>query len=116
MSQRPAAHLNELKELFSYLKFVEHGRIILNITLARGLAYYTGTVFEGFLKNNKVTSSICGGGRYDNLLADVGGQPLPGVGFAMGDVVIGIILQEAGLLPEFQSTPAQALVTVPMWV
>ena len=53
-----------------------------------------------------------GGGRYDNLLADVGGQPLSGVGFAMGDVVIGIILQEAGLVPEFIPSPAQVLVTV----
>jgi histidyl-tRNA synthetase len=56
--------------------------------------------------------AIFGGGRYDNLLADVGGQPLSGVGFAMGDVVIGIILQEAGLVPEFQPSPAQVLVTV----
>jgi histidyl-tRNA synthetase len=46
------------------------------------------------------------------LLADVGGQPLSGVGFAMGDVVAGIILQEAGLIPEFQPSPAQVLVTV----
>ena len=57
-------------------------------------------------------SAIFGGGRYDNLLADVGGQPLSGVGFAMGDVVIGIILQEAGLVPEFIPSPAQILVTV----
>jgi len=56
--------------------------------------------------------AILGGGRYDNLLADVGGQPLPGMGFAMGDVVVGIILQEANLLPEFNATPAQVLVTV----
>ena len=56
--------------------------------------------------------AIFGGGRYDNLLADVGGQPLSGVGFAMGDVVIGIILQEARLLPEFKPSPAQVLVTV----
>ncbi len=55
---------------------------------------------------------MIGGGRYDNLLADVGGQPLPAVGFAMGDVVIGIILQENGLLPEFIPTPASVMVTV----
>ena len=78
--------LNELKELFSYLKFVEHGRIILNITLARGLAYYTGTVFEGFLKNNKVTSSICGGGRYDNMIAMYAenNRQYPAVGISFG--------------------------------
>ena len=80
--------------------------------IMRGLLYYTGTVFEAFDTSGSLKRAILGGGRYDNLLADVGGQPLPGVGFAMGDVVIGIILQEAGLLPEFQSTPAQVLVTV----
>ena len=80
--------------------------------IMRGLLYYTGTVFEAFDTSGSLKRAIFGGGRYDNLLADVGGQPLPGVGFAMGDMVIGIILQEAGLLPEFQSTPAQVLVTV----
>ena len=80
--------------------------------IMRGLLYYTGTVFEAFDTSGSLKRAIFGGGRYDNLLEDVGGQPLPGVGFAMGDMVIGIILQEAGLLPEFQSTPAQVLVTV----
>jgi len=78
----------------------------------RGLLYYTGTVFESFDTSGSVKRAIFGGGRYDNLLADVGGQPLSGVGFAMGDVVVGIILQEAGLVPEFEPSPAQVLVTV----
>lgn len=68
--------------------------------------------FEAFDVSGSVRRAIFGGGRYDNLLADVGGQPLSGVGFAMGDVVIGIILQEAGLVPEFEPSPAQVLVTV----
>ncbi|MCC6569617.1 MAG: ATP phosphoribosyltransferase regulatory subunit [Anaerolineales bacterium] len=80
--------------------------------IMRGLLYYTGTVFEAFDTSGSVKRAIFGGGRYDNLLADVGGQPLSGVGFAMGDVVVGIILQEAGLVPEFQPSPAQVLVTV----
>jgi histidyl-tRNA synthetase len=74
--------------------------------------YYTGTVFEAFDTTSSLKRAIFGGGRYDNLLADVGGQPLSAMGFAMGDVVIGIILQEAGLFPEFQPSPAQVLVTV----
>ena len=81
-------------------------------SIMRGLLYYTGTVFEAFDTSGSLKRAIFGGGRYDNLLEEVGGQPLPGVGFAMGDVVIGIILQEAGLLPEFARTPAQILVTV----
>ncbi len=80
--------------------------------IMRGLLYYTGTVFEAFDTTGSLKRAIFGGGRYDNLLADVGGQPLSGVGFAMGDVVIGIILQEAGLLPEFRPSPASVLVTV----
>ena len=81
-----------------------------NIT--RGLLYYTGIVFEAFETSGSVKRAILGGGRYDNLLSDVGGQPLPATGFAMGDVVIGIVLQEAGLLPEFIPSPAPVLVTV----
>lgn len=80
--------------------------------IMRGLLYYTGTVFEAFDTSGSLKRAILGGGRYDNLLADVGGQPLSGVGFAMGDVVIGIILQEKGLLPEFVPSPAPVLVTV----
>lgn len=87
-----------------YVKFVPG--------VMRGLLYYTGTVFEAFDTSGSLKRSLFGGGRYDNLLADVGGQPLSGVGFAMGDVGMGIFLQESGLLPEFQSTPAQVLVTV----
>lgn len=83
-----------------------------NPNIMRGLLYYTGTVFEAYDQTGSLKRAIFGGGRYDNLLADVGGQPLSGVGFAMGDVVIGIILQEAGLLPDFKPSPASILVTV----
>ncbi|WKZ38198.1 MAG: histidine--tRNA ligase [Anaerolineales bacterium] len=87
--------------------------------IVRGLMYYTGTVFEAFETSGSVRRAILGGGRYDNLLADVGGQALPATGFAMGDVVAGIILQENNLVPEFIPTPALALVTVfdeSMWM
>lgn len=103
----------ELTRLFTALEALgvkEYVKFDPNIT--RGLLYYTGTVFEAFDTTGSVRRAILGGGRYDNLLADVGGQPLPATGFAMGDVVIGIILQEAGLIPEFQPSPAQVLVTV----
>jgi histidyl-tRNA synthetase len=80
--------------------------------IMRGLLYYTGTVFEAFDLSGSVRRAILGGGRYDNLLADVGGAPLSGVGFAMGDVVIGIILGEKGLLPPFVPSPAPVLVTI----
>ncbi len=104
---------DELTRLFSALEALGAREYVkFDPNIMRGLLYYTGTVFEAFDTTGSVRRAIFGGGRYDNLLADVGGQPLSGVGFAMGDVVIGIILQEAGLVPEFEPSPAQALVTV----
>lgn len=104
---------DELVRLFAALEALgvkEYVKFDPNIM--RGLLYYTGTVFEAFDQTGGVRRAILGGGRYDNLLADVGGQPLSGVGFAMGDVVIGIVLREAGLLPDFDPTPSSVLVTV----
>ncbi|MBW7919071.1 MAG: histidine--tRNA ligase [Anaerolineales bacterium] len=103
----------ELTRLFAALEALgvkEYVKFDPNIT--RGLLYYTGVVFEAFDVSGSVRRAILGGGRYDNLLADVGGQPLPATGFAMGDVVIGIVLQENGLVPEFHPSPASVLATV----
>ncbi len=103
----------ELTRLFASLEALgvkEYVKFDPGIT--RGLLYYTGTVFEAFETSGSVKRAILGGGRYDNLLSDVGGQPLPAIGFAMGDVVMGIILKEKGLLPEFIPSPAPVLVTV----
>lgn len=81
--------------------------------IVRGLDYYTGIVFEAVDKQGEVRRSILGGGRYDNLLADVGGEPLPGVGFAMGDMVITLLLEKYNRLPkELNRSPAQVLITV----
>ncbi|MBT3315820.1 MAG: histidine--tRNA ligase [Anaerolineae bacterium] len=80
--------------------------------IMRGLLYYTGTVFEAFDLSGGVRRALLGGGRYNNLLADVGGDPLSAVGFAMGDVVAGIVLDDNGLIPEFEPSPAPVLVTV----
>lgn len=82
-------------------------------SVVRGLLYYTGTVFEAWDVGGDVKRSILGGGRYDNLLADVGGRRLPAVGFAMGDVVISLLLESYGLLPnKLDVQPASVLVTV----
>lgn len=80
--------------------------------IIRGLDYYTGTVFEAWDKDGKFRA-ILGGGRYDNLVSDVGGAPLPAVGFAMGDLVISLILEKFGCFPESRgASPAPVLVTV----
>jgi histidyl-tRNA synthetase len=71
----------------------------LDLTIVRGLAYYTGTVFELFDAQRSLRA-ICGGGRYDDLLERVGGVSLPALGFGMGDVVLAELLKERGLVPE----------------
>jgi histidyl-tRNA synthetase len=65
----------------------------LDLSIVRGLAYYTGIVFELF-DAGKTLRAICGGGRYDNLLKSLGGVDLPAVGFGMGDVVLGELVKE----------------------
>jgi histidyl-tRNA synthetase len=82
-------------------------------SIMRGLLYYTGTVFEAWEVGGEIKRSILGGGRYDNLTQDVGGDRVPGTGWAMGDVVIGLILEKYGLLPkDLTVNPAPVLVTV----
>ena len=73
----------------------------LDLTIVRGLAYYTDTVFELF-DAKKSLRAICGGGRYDNLLEHLGGVALPAVGFGMGDVVLRELLKDQGRLPEYR--------------
>lgn len=80
-------------------------------TVIRGLDYYTGTVFEARDREGEFRA-ILGGGRYDNLVSAVGGDRIPGVGFAMGDMVIGLVAQKYGKVPAFALSPAQVLVTV----
>ena len=95
-----------------------------DLTIVRGLAYYTGIVFELF-DNVGEFRAICGGGRYDNLLKSLGGADLPALGFGMGDVVIGELLRARGLMqsrdvapgfwvaqaPDSPSAPREALQT-----
>jgi histidyl-tRNA synthetase len=76
------------------------GFVEIDLKIVRGLAYYTGTVFELF-DAGRTLRAICGGGRYDNLTGAVGGVDLPAVGFGMGDVVLGELLKEKGKLPSY---------------
>jgi histidyl-tRNA synthetase len=71
---------------------------VLDLSIVRGLAYYTGIVFELFDAKGELRA-ICGGGRYDTLLKALGGVDLPALGFGMGDVVLGELLTERGLWP-----------------
>ncbi len=70
----------------------------LDLTIVRGLAYYTGIVFELFDAKGEFRA-VCGGGRYDNLLEALGGVDMPALGFGMGDVVLGELLKARGKIP-----------------
>jgi histidyl-tRNA synthetase len=105
---------NELFRAFDALRAMGVMEYIkYNPAVVRGLDYYTGIVFEAFDLSGDVQRAIMGGGRYNNLLGDVGGEPLPATGFALGDVVITLILEGKGLLPKnLGASPAAVLVTV----
>jgi histidyl-tRNA synthetase len=87
---------DELKAVFNFLdgKYVK-----FDISVARGLAYYTATVFEVYDKEEKFRA-IAGGGRYDNLVEIYGGAPTPATGFAMGYSTLSLLLEEKNLLPK----------------
>jgi histidyl-tRNA synthetase len=102
----------ELTRLFKALESLGVSEYVMfDPNIMRGLLYYTGTVFEAFDISGGVRRSILGGGRYDNLLRDVGGEALPAVGFAMGDVVVSLILEDLKLLPQIPVSPADVLIT-----
>jgi len=103
---------DELIQLFDYCNALGIGEYIrYEPKIIRGLDYYTGLVFEAHeIKGG--FRAILGGGHYANLVADVGGQALPGVGFAMGDVVVMLVLEAYNLLPEDLRYPNTVFVTV----
>ncbi len=95
-----APHLASLRSFLSILDDLGFGEYVdFDLTIVRGLAYYTGVVFEIFDRAGEFRA-VAGGGRYDRLLELVGGEPLPAVGFGMGDVVLSDLLNERGLAPD----------------
>ena len=92
--------VKELTSLFSALEaYGISGWIEFDASIVRGLAYYTGPVFEAHDRAGELRA-ICGGGRYDKLLSTLGGKDLPATGFGFGDMVIMELLAEKGLVPE----------------
>jgi histidyl-tRNA synthetase len=93
-----AAALDDLEEYFENLGRLDVAEWAqLDLTVVRGLAYYTGIVFELFDARGELRA-ICGGGRYDDLLKSLGGLDLPALGFGMGDVVLKELLEARGAL------------------
>jgi histidyl-tRNA synthetase len=91
--------LDGLAELFELLDaYGVAGRVVFDASIVRGLAYYTGVVFEAFDAAGELRA-LCGGGRYDRLLESLGGKAVPAAGFGFGDAVIGELLEARGRLP-----------------
>ncbi|MDY6818609.1 MAG: histidine--tRNA ligase [Halobacteriales archaeon] len=84
----------------------------LSLETARGLDYYTGVVFECFDSTGEVSRSIFGGGRYDDLIESVGGQPTPAVGVAPGFSTLTLLMQRAGVWPDEEFTTDYYVLTV----
>ena len=105
--------LDELNTVVKYLSAfgVPQENFAVDLTIARGLDYYTGTVYETTLLDHPEIGSVCSGGRYDNLAEYYTDKQLPGVGISIGLTRLFYILQEQGMLNEQMNTaPADALI------
>lgn len=99
--EKLAARLGDWRKLLGGLSAMGLGDYIqVDLGVVRGLAYYTGFVFEAFDRKGELRA-IAGGGRYNDLVAKLGGPDLPAVGFAIGDVTLGLLLEARGLTPAF---------------
>lgn len=97
--EKLAARLADWRKLLRGLEAMGVADFVqVDLGVVRGLAYYTGFVFEAFDRKGELRA-IAGGGRYNDLIAKLGGPDLPAVGFAIGDVTLGLLLEARGLMP-----------------
>jgi histidyl-tRNA synthetase len=110
-NEQGLAGVNKLRELFTWSAAagVPEGRIALDLSIARGLDYYTGTIYETCLSDLPGIGSVCSGGRYDNLAGLFTSQKLPGVGASLGLDRLLAAMEELGMLAA-ASTPAPVLI------
>lgn len=104
--------LKEIQEVFKYLEImgIPEEYTSLDLTIARGLDYYTGTVYETLLDDHPEIGSICSGGRYDNLASHYINRPLPGVGISIGLTRLFYQLREANLIKDTKTNLSDVLV------
>lgn len=107
--------VTELETVITHLQAlgVPQNRYAIDLTIARGLDYYTGTVYETILTHLPAAGSVCGGGRYENLAESYCNQKLPGVGVSIGLTRLFSQLKTAGLIKPTGATPSQVMV-IPM--
>ena len=108
--------LAELKTVVGYLADfgVPAENFAVDLTIARGLDYYTGTVYETTLLDHPEIGSVCSGGRYDNLAEYYTDRPLPGVGISIGLTRLFYVLSEQGMLNEARADAPADVMIVPM--
>jgi len=100
-----AARLAEWEKLIEGLAAMGLGEFVqVDLGVVRGLAYYTGFVFEAFDRKGDLRA-LAGGGRYNDLVGKLGGADMPAVGFAIGDVTTGLLLDQRGLMPALINSP-----------
>ena len=104
-TDRLAARLNDWRRLLGNLEAMGLSRFVtVDLGVVRGLAYYTGFVFEAFDRKGELRA-LAGGGRYDNLVGKLGYSELPAVGFAIGDMTFALLLEQRGLMPTLSQAP-----------
>jgi histidyl-tRNA synthetase len=101
---RDSSAVKEVQELFTLLEAAGVKNAVFDITLMRGLDYYTGTVFEFFDNHPDNNRSLFGGGRYDGLVGLFGAEQISAVGMAPGLTMTELFLQTHNLLPKLPST------------
>lgn len=103
--ERIAARLADWRKLLGNLEAMGLSRFVeVDLGVVRGLAYYTGFVFEAFDRKGELRA-IAGGGRYNDLVGKLGYPELPAVGFAIGDMTFALLLEQRGLMPALVQAP-----------
>lgn len=103
--EKLSARLGDWRKLLGGLAAMGLERFVeVDLGVVRGLAYYTGFVFEAFDRKGELRA-LAGGGRYDDLVQKLGGPALPAVGFAIGDMTFALLLEQRGLMPTFVQAP-----------
>jgi histidyl-tRNA synthetase len=103
--EKLTARLADWKKLLGNLDAMGLARFVeVDLGVVRGLAYYTGFVFEAFDRKGELRA-LAGGGRYDDLVQKLGGPALPAVGFAIGDMTFALLLEQRGLMPTLVQVP-----------
>jgi histidyl-tRNA synthetase len=104
-NEKLQGRLADWKKLLAALDAMGLARFVeVDLGVVRGLAYYTGFVFEAFDRKGELRA-LAGGGRYDDLVEKLGGPALPAVGFAIGDMTFALLLEQRGLMPNFVQAP-----------